>query len=95
MGERETGRRRDRDGGETGMGRDGDGETERINKTDFRQQGLSAKLESSVGSNKLVSEALSLNPYKNPFLGKRKIHNCVDQSHFNSVTKYLAWNPIL
>lgn len=25
----------------------------------------------------------------------RKIHNCVDQSHFNSVTKYLAWNPIL
>ena len=36
--------------------------TERINKKEFRQQGLCAKLESSVRSYKLVSEALSLNP---------------------------------
>ena len=36
--------------------------TKRINKKDFKQQGLSTKLESSVRSHKLVSEALSLNP---------------------------------
>ena len=35
--------------------------TERINKKDFKQQGLCAKLERSVRSHKLVSEALSLN----------------------------------
>ena len=35
---------------------------QRINEKDFRQRGLSAKLESSVGSHKIVNEAPSLNP---------------------------------
>ena len=38
MAERETGRRRDRDGGETGMGRDGDGKTEMGEDKDGRDR---------------------------------------------------------